>query len=141
MFVHDAALWSAAHPIPDGPLMLVNSWNELGEGQTVIPTQEDGYAYGQALAEGVGVPWSPPPQRTITVTASKGGTIRSIPAGIGCPSRCTISIANGTQLILTATPHRRYSLVKWTGACAGQQRQCTSIVDGDTSVRASFKRR
>ena len=60
--VHDAAAWADAHPIPGKPLMLVNcvgkpgrlaaqphSWNELGEGQTVVPTKEDGDAYGQAL--------------------------------------------------------------------------------------------
>jgi hypothetical protein len=124
-FIHDAALWSAAHPIPGGPLLLVNSWNELGEGQTVVPTQEDGFAYGQALAEGVGVPWSPPPQRTVSVSATTGGTVRSTPAGISCPSRCTTSIADGTQVVLTASPRRRYSFVRWTGACAGQPRTCT----------------
>src|SRR5205807_2877258 len=101
-FVRDAAAWSAAHPIADGPMLLVNSWNEIGEGQTVVPTHDDGYAYGQALAEAIGVPWSPPPQRTISITARKGGTIRSNPVGISCPPRCTMSIANGTEIALAA---------------------------------------
>jgi glycosyl transferase family WbsX/List-Bact-rpt repeat protein len=140
-FIRDAAVWSAAHPIPGGPLLLVNSWNEIGEGQTVVPTRQDGFAYGRALAEGVGVPWSPPPQRTIAVAASKGGTIRSSPAGIRCPPSCSMSIANGNQVTLTATGSRRYSFVRWTGACVRQGRVCTELVDGDVSSRASFRRR
>jgi Glycosyltransferase WbsX/Divergent InlB B-repeat domain len=139
-FVHDAAVWSAEHPIPSGPLVLVNSWNEIGEGQTVVPTREDGFAYGQALAEALGVPWSPPPQHTVSVSASPGGTIHSLPAGISCPPHCSISVVNGTQVVLTATPRRRYFFSRWKSGCTGFTSTCTTIVDGDATVRALFKR-
>jgi Glycosyltransferase WbsX/Divergent InlB B-repeat domain len=137
-FVHDAADWARAHPIPGGPLMLVNSWNELGEGQTVIPTHEDGYAYGRALAQGVGVSWSPPPTRTISAFVSKGGSIRSLPARINCPPRCATSIDNGSEVTLTAIARHEYLFRNWSGACSGRARSCSFIVDGDVAAHASF---
>ena len=137
-FVSDAAAWAAAHPIPGAPLVLVNSWNELGEGQTVVPTTEDGYAYGQALAQAVGVPWSPPPSRRVTVSASKGGSIRGLRPGLNCPPRCKISVNNGTQVTITAVARRGYRFRKWSGGCARATRTCALILDGDLIAHAIF---
>jgi hypothetical protein len=140
-FVSDAAAWAAAHPIPGKSLVLVNSWNELGEGQTVVPTKEDGYAYGQALALAVGVQWSPPPRRVVSVSAGKGGSLRSLPRGISCPPQCRMSLDNGTQISITAIPRHGYRFRRWSGGCAGPARTCALILDGDLRARGLFERR
>jgi hypothetical protein len=37
-------------PLPAPPLVLITSWNEIGEGNHLLPTVEDGTSYGDALA-------------------------------------------------------------------------------------------
>ena len=55
-FVQDAITWTADNPNlrpeapPAQPLVLIEAWNELGEGSHIIPTVEDGTSYGDALA-------------------------------------------------------------------------------------------
>ena len=55
-FVQDAITWATANPqlrpepAPTPPLMLIEAWNELGEGSHVVPTVGDGTTYGDALA-------------------------------------------------------------------------------------------
>jgi Glycosyltransferase WbsX/Divergent InlB B-repeat domain len=140
-FVRDAAAWATEHPLPDKPLVLVNSWNELGEGQTVVPTKEDGYAYGQALAEAVGVPWSTPIRYTLSVAGDRSGTIRSVPTGLACPGHCRAQFDTGWQITITATPGRRHLFRGWTGICRGQLRRCSFIIEGNQCVRAVFAKR
>jgi hypothetical protein len=36
------------------PVVLLEAWNELGEGAYVLPTDKDGYSYDQAIARAVG---------------------------------------------------------------------------------------
>jgi IPT/TIG domain-containing protein/glycosyl transferase family WbsX len=51
-----AIVWAAANPLlrpeppPTPPLVLIEAWNELGEGSYVIPTAGDGTGYGDAIA-------------------------------------------------------------------------------------------
>jgi hypothetical protein len=53
--VQDAITWAAANPLlrpeppPTPPLVLIEAWNEFGEGSHVIPTVGDGTSYGDAL--------------------------------------------------------------------------------------------
>jgi len=55
-FVQDAITWTEANPqlrpepSPTPPLVLVEAWNEFGEGSHVIPTASDGTSYGDAIA-------------------------------------------------------------------------------------------
>ena len=55
-FVNDAIAWTGANsqlrpePSPTPPLILVEAWNELGEGSYLIPTANDGTTYGDSLA-------------------------------------------------------------------------------------------
>jgi len=35
---------------PAPPLVLIEAWNELGEGSFVVPTAADGTTYGDAIA-------------------------------------------------------------------------------------------
>ena len=63
-FLQDAIGWVQTHPTmsvgatPSRPLVLLESWNEQGEGSYVLPTSADGYSYGQALASTLGLPWN-----------------------------------------------------------------------------------
>ena len=54
-FVSDAIDWANSNPQlrPEpsaAPLVLITSWNEMGEGNHLLPTVEDGTSYGDALA-------------------------------------------------------------------------------------------
>jgi hypothetical protein len=55
-FVQDAITWTASDPqlrpelSPTPPLVLIEAWNEFGEGSHVLPTEGDGTTYGDAIA-------------------------------------------------------------------------------------------
>jgi hypothetical protein len=74
-FVQDAIAWIRANPsmhvgaASSPPLVLMEAWNELGEGGYVLPTKAEGYAYGQALADVLDLPWSTFHTRQLSVTA------------------------------------------------------------------------
>jgi hypothetical protein len=54
--VGDAITWAESNPTlrPESsltpPLVLIEAWNELGEGSFLVPTVGDGQTYGDALA-------------------------------------------------------------------------------------------
>jgi hypothetical protein len=142
-FLHDAIDWVGAHPpmqvepAPAPPVVLVEAWNELGEGATVVPTDEGGYTYGQAIAQAVGIPWAPPPKHALSVTQSPRGTVTSTPSGISCPSLCTTMFDEGLQVTLTAHAKHGFLLDHWTG-CANADRACSILLLGDSTVRPIF---
>jgi hypothetical protein len=47
--------------------VVIEAWNEISEGSWIVPTVGDGYAYGQALATTLGLPWTTTHTRRITV--------------------------------------------------------------------------
>jgi len=55
-FAQSAITWTTANPqlrsepAPTPPLVLIEAWNEFGEGSHMIPTTADGTSYGDALA-------------------------------------------------------------------------------------------
>jgi len=55
-FVRDAIAWANSNPQlrpeppPTSPLILIEAWNEFGEGSYLLPTAGDGTSYGDALA-------------------------------------------------------------------------------------------
>jgi hypothetical protein len=75
-FVSDAITWAESNPqlrpepSPAPPLVLMEAWNELGEGSFVTPTVGDGTGYGDSLATMLAAP----PTRSPTVlTVSDSG--------------------------------------------------------------------
>lgn len=77
--------------------------------------------------------------RTLTVSRTAHGQVRSTPAGITCGNDCSQSFAYGTAVTLTATPAKGYRLKRWTGACTGAAPRCTLVMDTTKSVTASFE--
>jgi hypothetical protein len=55
-FAQAAITWATANPqlrpepAPTPPLVLIEAWNEFGEGSHMIPTAGDGTTYGDAIA-------------------------------------------------------------------------------------------
>ena len=60
-FVRAAMRWEQRHPAmrvappPQRPVLLIEAWNELGEGSYMVPTIGDRNAYGNALARALGL--------------------------------------------------------------------------------------
>jgi Glycosyltransferase WbsX len=129
-FVRDAIAWIGANPpmrvgaASSPPLVLIEAWNELGEGGYVIPTRNEGYAYGRALASTLGLPWSTihPRQVTFGATNRNGtGTVRVVDDWTPCEVarvRIERKVRNHWIIVGTATtqpggvfsatlPHRR----------------------------------
>ncbi len=56
-FLDSAIKWTAQNPTlapepsPNPPIILMEAWNEFGEGSHILPTVEDQTAYGDALAQ------------------------------------------------------------------------------------------
>jgi len=145
-YVRDAVTWADDHPEqrvepePASPIVMVWAWNELQEGQQLMPTVGDGYGYGQALAQAVGLPRPELTRHTLLITASRGGVIKGLPAATSCGGRCQTAVDDGWQVILTAIPRRGSTFHGWSGGCSGRNRSCSFIIEHDVSVRATFTR-
>jgi hypothetical protein len=68
------------------------------------------------------------------------GKIRSRPAGISCPGRCSAEFPADASVRLTATPAKGWRLTRWTSPCRGRG-PCVVRADVDRSVGATFARR
>ena len=81
----------------------------------------------------------PPPQRHLTISfaGTGGGTVRG--PGISCPGDCTQTYADGTDLMLTATPDAGSSFAGWSGSCSGSSATCDLEMNGDDGVTATFE--
>jgi hypothetical protein len=80
-----------------------------------------------------------PPSARLRVSVAGPGRVRSTPAGIACPPRCSASFTRGTRVALRAVPARRARLAGWSGACKGTK-LCRIHLTGDRSARARFRR-
>jgi phospholipase C len=65
------------------------------------------------------------------------GTVTSTPAGINCPTTCSTSFAQNTQVTLNETPATGDVFSGWSGACTGVA-TCNVTVTGADSVTATF---
>jgi hypothetical protein len=125
------------NPGPAPPVVLIQSWNELQEGAILVPTDQDGYSYGQAIAQAVGIPWTPPPKHTLRVAPSSRGTVTSTPAGISCPPTCATQFDEGLQVTLTARPTHGSLLDHWRG-CTDTDPTCSVVLVRDSTARPVF---
>jgi uncharacterized repeat protein (TIGR01451 family) len=78
--------------------------------------------------------------RTLTVAAAGAATggVTSEPAGIDCGTDCTEVYADGTTVVLTATPAAGAAFVGWSGDCTGSQNPYSLAMDADKGCTASF---
>ncbi|MBN1617930.1 right-handed parallel beta-helix repeat-containing protein [Candidatus Dojkabacteria bacterium] len=73
----------------------------------------------------------------VNLAGNGAGSVISAPAGINCPSDCSEYFADGTSVVLTATPAVGSTFTGWGGVCSGTG-TCAVSVDGDESVTAMF---
>jgi hypothetical protein len=76
----------------------------------------------------------------LTVGVGGKGKVSSSPAGLTCPSRCSASFKASSNVRLRATASPGFVFSGWTGSCRGKS-ACVVKLNGNRSVRATFKRR
>jgi hypothetical protein len=76
-------------------------------------------------------------QLSVTPPASGTGSVTSTPPGIDCPTTCSASFPQSTQVKLSAAPASNYFFDGWTGACSGTA-LCTVSMTGTEKVSATF---
>jgi List-Bact-rpt repeat protein len=91
-----------------------------------------------ALGLGIAALVAAPAKPTLTVVVNGDGGVSSRPAGISCPSTCTLRVKKGTKVTLTATPAAGSTFSRWSAPC-GTATTCTVTVTRSTSLRAAFK--
>jgi hypothetical protein len=74
---------------------------------------------------------------TVTMAGTGSGTVTSSPAGISCPTTCTASFPQGTQVTLTETPGGNAVFTAWNGACSGTS-TCSVTLSATNAVTAMF---
>jgi len=73
----------------------------------------------------------------LTVSVSGAGIVTSVPAGIRCPSTCSASFPQNTQVTLKESPDANNSFASWSGACSGSG-ACSLMLNSADSVTANF---
>jgi hypothetical protein len=105
-FVADAITWAEStprlrlEPSPAPPLVLIEAWNELGEGSYLAPTVGEGTSYGDALATMLA---TPPARARTQLSLSDSGAAQPARSASGALTDGTgAPIANATIAILAA---------------------------------------
>lgn len=80
----------------------------------------------------------PPVQRTLSVTRTGNGVVRSQPVGIDCGTDCNGSFGDGVNVVLSATASSGQRFTGWSGACSGTVATCTLTMSANRSVGATF---
>jgi hypothetical protein len=76
-------------------------------------------------------------QLSVTRPVSGTGSVTSTPPGISCPSTCSETFPQGTQVKLSAAPANNYFFEGWSGACSGTA-ACIVSMTGSEKVGATF---
>jgi hypothetical protein len=81
---------------------------------------------------------------TLSVGRSNSGAVAATPSGrdraLSCGSTCSAKFADGTAVVLTATPVAGKTFLNWTGGCTGTALTCAINITKDTSVNAVFSK-
>jgi phospholipase C len=77
---------------------------------------------------------------TVSLSGAGSGSVTSQPQGINCPSSCSASFAQGTQVTLNASAGSGAALDNWGGACSGAKSSCTLTLNSNQTVSASFRK-
>jgi phospholipase C len=73
----------------------------------------------------------------VAFAGTGSGTVTSSPAGISCPTTCSATFPDKTQVVLTETPGRSFYFGGWSGACTGTT-GCSVTVTAAENVTATF---
>ncbi|HEV2401922.1 MAG TPA: hypothetical protein VGS27_33635 [Candidatus Sulfotelmatobacter sp.] len=88
-------------------------------------------------AESVGATFTAGETLSVSVGGNGTGKVTSTPAGITCPTTCTATFPQGTQVTLTASADLNAVFSSWSGACTGSA-DCSVTLSGSDSVAANF---
>lgn len=81
--------------------------------------------------------------RSLNVQLAGQGSITSVPVGINCTSAggagCTMNVANGQQVVLTANVPTNWELEDWSANCGTTGLVCTINVGAATTVTADIR--
>ena len=97
---------------------------------TADPSEIGDYIGDQMGAANIGVP-------SVTVARTGSGTVLGANGKINCGGSCTTTVADGSQVTLTANPGGNV-FSGWGGACNGLDLNCTLIVNDALNVTATF---
>lgn len=73
----------------------------------------------------------------VALAGTGTGTVTSSPAGINCPTVCSASFPDQTQVTLTETVGTNSYFGSWSGACSGTN-SCSVTVTAAENVTATF---
>jgi hypothetical protein len=73
---------------------------------------------------------------SVQFTGSGAGSVTSAPAGIDCPSACSMVVPVGTRVDLTPHPDGNSTFVGFGGACSGTS--CSVVVNSEATAFVNF---
>lgn len=80
-----------------------------------------------------------PTELAVDTGGSGSGQVTSSPTGISCGSTCTVLLAQGEKVLLTATPASGSVFSGWTGGCSDPSSSiCALTLNGTTTLTAVF---
>ena len=79
-------------------------------------------------------------QFTLSIGRSNVGTVTSDVTGINCGSACSAKFAQGSVVVLTATPPTGKTFASWGGACAGSAPVCIVTINANVTAQANFNK-
>ncbi len=85
----------------------------------------------QMAAVNIGIP-------SLTITKVGSGTVTGAGGAINCGGTCTTTVALGTAVTVVATPPSNAVFTGWSGACTGNQSNCSVTVNDSLTATATF---
>jgi hypothetical protein len=118
-FVSNAVTWAESNPqlrpepAPSPPIVMMEAWNELGEGSFLAPTAGDGTSYGDSLAAMLGA--APARSRTVLML-NDSGPANSQRIASGKLTDAAGAPISGVTITLSGTPvGGNYSQYQFSG--------------------------